>query len=221
MKVATSVSSRCRWRITRSSARSAWTRRYGVGPLRYPNAGRYAHVHRDGVEVAGGRAALPFATIEQAIGPRRRQHPLRQHRPRNRRVEIGWTWIGATWQRTAVNTEAKYLMLRHAFETLGCIRVELKTDVLNQRSRAAILRLGAKEEGTLRNHMISAGRPHSRHGLLQHHRPRMAGSQSRAGRETGTPIRRMRDEGGRMQHDDLAAPISAIQNPQCQNPIKV
>src|SRR5262249_14527049 len=74
----------------------------------------------------------------------------------NRRVEIGATWIGRPWQRTAVNTEAKYLMLRHAFETLGCIRVELKTDALNQRSRNAILRIGATQEGIFRQHVICA-----------------------------------------------------------------
>lgn len=73
----------------------------------------------------------------------------------NRRVEIGSTWIAPDWQRTAVNTEAKYLMLRHAFETWGCIRVELKTDALNQKSRNAILRIGAKEEGTLRRHTVT------------------------------------------------------------------
>jgi RimJ/RimL family protein N-acetyltransferase len=73
----------------------------------------------------------------------------------NRKVEIGSTWIAPRWQRTAVNTEAKYLMLRHAFEVWQCLRVELKTDSLNQRSRAAILRLGAKEEGTLRKHMLT------------------------------------------------------------------
>jgi RimJ/RimL family protein N-acetyltransferase len=74
-------------------------------------------------------------------------------------VEIGWTWVARDWQRTAVNTEAKYLLLRHAFESLGCMRVELKTDSLNERSRAAILRVGAKEEGIFRNHMItSSGR---------------------------------------------------------------
>ena len=73
----------------------------------------------------------------------------------NRRVEIGSTWIARAWQRTAVNTEAKYLMLRHAFELWKCMRVELKTDALNQRSRNAILRLGAKEEGTLRRHLIT------------------------------------------------------------------
>jgi N-acetyltransferase len=74
---------------------------------------------------------------------------------RNRRVEIGWTWIGRAWQRTAVNTEAKLLMLRYAFETLGCNRVEFKTDVLNERSRAALARIGAREEGVLRRHMIT------------------------------------------------------------------
>jgi RimJ/RimL family protein N-acetyltransferase len=73
----------------------------------------------------------------------------------NRKVEIGSTWIARPWQRTIVNTEAKYLMLRHAFEVWKCVRVELKTDALNQRSRSAILRLGAKEEGTLRKHMIA------------------------------------------------------------------
>jgi RimJ/RimL family protein N-acetyltransferase len=70
-------------------------------------------------------------------------------------VEIGWTWIGRAWQRSAVNTEAKYLMLRHAFETLGCKRVELKTDALNERSRNAILRIGAKQEGIFRRHLLT------------------------------------------------------------------
>jgi RimJ/RimL family protein N-acetyltransferase len=73
----------------------------------------------------------------------------------NRRVEIGSTWIVPGYQRTAVNTEAKYLMLRHAFEVWKCIRVELKTDALNQKSRNAITRIGAKEEGTLRQHLIT------------------------------------------------------------------
>ena len=73
----------------------------------------------------------------------------------NHRVEIGSTWIAPAWQRTAVNTEAKYLMLRHAFEVWKCIRVELKTDALNEKSRNAILRIGAKEEGTLRRHLIT------------------------------------------------------------------
>ena len=71
------------------------------------------------------------------------------------RLEIGWTWLARPWRRTAMNTEAKYLLLRHAFETLRCIRVELKTDSLNEPSRMAILRIGAREEGTFRNHMIT------------------------------------------------------------------
>jgi N-acetyltransferase len=73
----------------------------------------------------------------------------------NRRAEIGSTWIVPQWQRTAINTEAKYLMLQHAFEVWKCIRVELKTDALNAKSRNAILRLGAKEEGTFRKHLIT------------------------------------------------------------------
>src|SRR5437879_1681610 len=100
--------------------------------------------------------ALPFAIVEKstgrAIGSTRYGNIERTHH----RVEIGWTWVARDWQRTAINTEAKYLLLRHAFETLGCIRVELKTDSLNERSRSAILRLGAREEGIFRNHMITA-----------------------------------------------------------------
>jgi RimJ/RimL family protein N-acetyltransferase len=106
-------------------------------------------------EQANG-SALPFALIERAsgrvIGSTRYGNIDRAHY----RVEIGWTWVARQWQRSSINTEAKYLLLRHAFETLKCIRVELKTDSLNERSRAAILRIGAREEGTFRNHMITA-----------------------------------------------------------------
>lgn len=73
----------------------------------------------------------------------------------NRKVEIGWTWIHPDWQRSFVNTEAKLLMLTHAFEIWKCIRVELKTDALNKKSRDAIVRIGGREEGTLRRHMIT------------------------------------------------------------------
>src|SRR5882762_5845690 len=101
-------------------------------------------------------ASLPFAIVEKAtgrtIGSTRYGNIDRTHH----RMEIGWTWVAREWQRTAVNTEAKYLLLRHAFETLGSIRVELKTDSLNEKSRAAILRIGAQEEGIFRNHMITA-----------------------------------------------------------------
>ncbi len=72
----------------------------------------------------------------------------------NKRVEIGFTFLGKTWQRSPINTEAKLLMLTHAFETLGLNRVEFMTDYLNTTSRQAILRLGAKEEGVLRNHVV-------------------------------------------------------------------
>ncbi|WP_011631758.1 GNAT family N-acetyltransferase [Granulibacter bethesdensis] len=72
----------------------------------------------------------------------------------NRKVEIGHSWIAASWQRSFVNTEAKYLMLVHAFERLDCVRVQFTTDVLNERSRAAILRLGAVEEGIVRHERI-------------------------------------------------------------------
>ncbi len=105
-----------------------------------------------GCQAAG--TALPFATFSANIGRVVGSTRFANIDRSNRRVEIGWTWVGSSWQRTAVNTEAKYLMLRHAFETLGCIRVEFKTDSLNEGSRKALLRIGAKEEGTLRNHMI-------------------------------------------------------------------
>jgi RimJ/RimL family protein N-acetyltransferase len=72
----------------------------------------------------------------------------------HRRLEIGGTWVTPSRQRTAVNTEAKYLMLRHAFEALGCLRVEFKTDRLNETSRRALERIGAVEEGVFRNHMV-------------------------------------------------------------------
>lgn len=99
--------------------------------------------------------SVPFATVERSsgrvIGSTRYMNIDRV----NRRVEIGSTWIAPAWQRTTANTEAKYLMLKHAFEVWGCVRVELKTDALNQQSRDAILRLGAKEEGTLRKHWLT------------------------------------------------------------------
>lgn len=100
--------------------------------------------------------ALPFALVEKSsgriIGSTRYANIERAHH----RLEIGWTWVARPWQRTAINTEAKYLLLRHAFETLKCMRVELKTDSLNERSRAAILRIGATQEGIFRNHMMTA-----------------------------------------------------------------
>lgn len=128
-----------------------WT----IAQVRTP-ADMVAYVENALSEQAQGHA-LPFATIDRAsgavVGCTRFGAIDRQHR----RVEIGWTWIGRQWQRTAINTEAKYLMLRHAFAEMSCIRVELKTDALNRRSRNAIRRIGAVEEGILRSHMITAG----------------------------------------------------------------
>jgi len=99
--------------------------------------------------------SIVFATVEavsgQVIGSTRYMNIDRN----NHRVEIGSTWIAPRWQRTAINTEAKYLMLRNAFENWDCVRVELKTDALNQKSRNAILRIGAQEEGTLRKHLLT------------------------------------------------------------------
>jgi RimJ/RimL family protein N-acetyltransferase len=103
---------------------------------------------------AAGRA-LPFATIERAGGRIVGSTRFMSFAVPHRRVEIGCTWIARPWQRTAINTEAKYLMLRHAFETWGCQRVELKTDTRNERSRQAMLRLGCVEEGTHRKHMVT------------------------------------------------------------------
>jgi N-acetyltransferase len=105
-------------------------------------------------EQARGRA-LPFATVDVASGRVAGCTRFGSIEPAHRRVEIGWTWVGRPFQRTHVNTEAKYLMLRHAFETWGCRRVELKTNTLNQRSRAAMGRIGCVEEGTLRSHMMN------------------------------------------------------------------
>ena len=100
--------------------------------------------------------SVVFATVERSSGRTIGSTRFMNIDRVNQRVEIGSTWIAPPWQRTAVNTEAKYLMLRHAFEVWKCIRVELKTDALNQKSRNAILRIGAKEEGTLRRHLVTS-----------------------------------------------------------------
>jgi len=97
---------------------------------------------------------LPFTVFhladQCAVGMTR----YMDNRPADRALEIGGTWYAPAYQRTAVNTECKYLLLRHAFETLGCIRVQLKTDLRNERSQRAIERLGAVREGVLRDHML-------------------------------------------------------------------
>jgi RimJ/RimL family protein N-acetyltransferase len=97
---------------------------------------------------------LPFVIVERDTGSIAGSTRYLDIRPGHRALEIGNTWLGRPWWRTAINSEAKYLLLSHAFDTLGCLRVSLKTDALNERSRRAIERLGAQYEGTLRKHMI-------------------------------------------------------------------
>jgi RimJ/RimL family protein N-acetyltransferase len=110
---------------------------------------------RNALDAQAAGTALPFATVDRATGRAIGSTRFMTIDIPNKRVEIGSTWIAPAWQRSAINTEAKYLMLRHAFETLGCMRVELKTDSMNQRSRNAIQRIGAQQEGIFRNHMTT------------------------------------------------------------------
>lgn len=107
------------------------------------------------LDKANRKISLPFATIEKSSNKIVGSTRFGNIDPKNRRAEIGWTWINPAWQRTVINTAAKRLMLAHAFETWKCLRVELKTDALNEKSRNAIRRLGASEEGTLRRHLIT------------------------------------------------------------------
>jgi len=117
---------------------------------------RYIEIALDEFEQ---KLSLPFVTIEKSTNKIVGSTRFGNIDAKNRKAEIGWTWINPEWQRTAVNTEAKLLMLTHAFESWNCVRVELKTDALNEKSRNAILRLGAIEEGILRCHQITdAGR---------------------------------------------------------------
>ena len=110
---------------------------------------------REALNMQSEGNAMPFATVDKATGRVLGCTRFGNIEPKHRRVEIGWTWVGRPYQGSHVNTEAKFLMLRHAFETWGFLRVELKTNALNRKSREAILRIGAKEEGILRKHAIS------------------------------------------------------------------
>jgi RimJ/RimL family protein N-acetyltransferase len=105
-------------------------------------------------EALAAEAQIPFAIVETSKNKVVGSSRYLNIRPQHRSLEIGWTWLGQEWQRTAVNTEVKLLLLSHAFERLGCVRVEFKTDARNQRSQAALERIGAVREGVLRNHMI-------------------------------------------------------------------
>lgn len=99
--------------------------------------------------------AIPFVTIERESGTVVGSTRFGNIETVNLKTEIGWTWISPQWQRTVINTEAKLLMLTHAFEVWKCIRVELKTDVKNTQSQNAMKRIGCVQEGILRNHMIT------------------------------------------------------------------
>jgi len=131
--------------------KSMWTLTANV----MENAGDMRHYVEIALKEFEQKTSLPFVTIEKSsnkiVGSTRFGNIDRK----NLKTEIGWTWINPEWQRTFVNTEAKLMMLAHAFETWECVRVEFKTDALNEKSRNAILRIGAKEEGILRRHMIT------------------------------------------------------------------
>jgi RimJ/RimL family protein N-acetyltransferase len=128
--------------------------RWSTEPVRTP--GDMEDYVTRALDAQAAGTAIPFAVVHRSedvvVGSTRYAGLAVEHD----RLEIGWTWYGLRWQRTAVNTECKLLLLGHAFDGLGAFRVELKTDALNARSRAAILRIGAVEEGTFRAHMLTA-----------------------------------------------------------------
>lgn len=104
-------------------------------------------------DAAAGRS-VPFAIVDLRTGRAVGSTRYLDLAPEHRRLEIGWTWLGASARRTPVNTEAKLLLLTHAFEVLGCNRVQLKTDARNERSQTAIARIGGVREGVWRRHMV-------------------------------------------------------------------
>ncbi len=112
-----------------------------------------AQVHAAIAAAAAGTLFM-FATVDRSSGRPIGATCYLNTDPTNRHLEIGGTWLTPAWQRSPANTEAKYLQLRHCFETVGCVRVEFKTDARNARSRAALIRIGATEEGTLRRHTV-------------------------------------------------------------------
>ncbi|CAI8916971.1 GNAT family N-acetyltransferase [Pseudomonas zeae] len=146
-------------------------------PLRYSDADALLHAAADGElwnltvtvvpspstvdsylkKALDGRDAgtvMPFVIVLKDTGEVLGSTRFWKIDPLNRKLEIGSSWIAASWQKSFVNTEAKYLMLRHAFEVLDCVRVQFTTDENNQKSRNAILRLGAQQEGIVRHERI-------------------------------------------------------------------
>jgi N-acetyltransferase len=126
--------------------------RWHVALMNGPDAIR-AWVEKALAERAADRA-LPFVTLDASTGRVIGSTRFFNIDAANLKAEIGYTWLVASAQRTGINREAKYLMLRHAFETWRLRRVEFKAHARNEQSRAALLRLGAAEEGTLRKHMV-------------------------------------------------------------------
>jgi len=112
---------------------------------------------REAREAMARRQTIVFAQVWNATGRAIGSTRLIDVRPADRQVEIGSTFLARDYWRTPANTESKFLFLRYCFETLGCVRVALKTDGRNVRSQAAIERLGAVREGTLRKHMNVRG----------------------------------------------------------------
>lgn len=112
------------------------------------------------LQAAAAGTQYPFVIVDRADGRVVGTTRYMNIDEPNRKREIGATWLARSAQRTAINTEAKFLLLRHAFEALQCVRVEFVTDVLNEPSRAALLRIGARQEGILRKHMIMPGGRH-------------------------------------------------------------
>lgn len=113
------------------------------------------------LQAQAGGDTVAFAQIDLASGKAVGSTTYLNISRRDRGLEIGNTWLGKPWQRTGINTEAKYLLLQHAFEELGAVRVQLKTDGRNLQSQAAIAQIGAVREGVLRKHSLV------RHGFIR------------------------------------------------------
>lgn len=130
--------------------------RYMSTPAPQDNVALAAYLSQALQDREAGRR-YPFAIVDLASGRVVGSTSYGSFAMPDRRLEIGWTWLGNEFQRTGINRAAKHLLLKYAFGELGCERVELKTDALNHRSREAMRRMGATEEGTLRSHMLMPG----------------------------------------------------------------
>lgn len=125
-----------------------------VAHVRISTRDDFARWMNDALDGQARRLAAPFVTVDAASGRVLGSTRFASLRPEHRSLEIGWTWLHPSGWGTGVNVEAKLLMLTRAFEELGCLRVEFKTDASNDRSRAALAALPAQFEGIHRKHMI-------------------------------------------------------------------